>query len=143
MGAFLDPRLNVITLACHNVARSRKFYERLGWKPGQHDKEVTFFQLNGCVLALFQRKAFAKDAKLPLRKVKSGGICLAQNQRTKAKVDAVMAQAKKAGAKITKVAGATFWGGYSGHFQDPDGHPWEIAWNPHWKLDNKGNLIMN
>lgn len=138
----MDQRITVITLASPNVPRARAFYEKLGWKPGHHDKEVAFFQLNGAVLSLFERKAYAKDTKLPLAKVKPGGVTVALNLASKAKVDAAMAQAKKAGARVLKPAQDTFWGGYAGIFADLDGHPWEIAWNPFWKLDAKGNIKM-
>lgn len=138
----MDQRITVITLSTLNIPRARRFYERLGWKPGHHDKEVAFFQLNGSVLSLYERKAYARDIKHPLSKVKPGGVTLALNLASKAKVDAVMAQAKKAGAKILKPAADTFWGGYAGYFADLDGHPWEIALNPFWKLDAKGGLRM-
>ena len=138
----MDQRVTVITLSSRNIAKARAFYERLGWKPGHHDDEVAFFQLHGAVLSLFERKSFAKDYKLPLAKVKAGGVTLAQNMASKAKVDALIASAKKAGAKITKQPQNTFWGGYAGNFADLDGHIWEIAWNPFWKLDRKGDVKM-
>jgi uncharacterized glyoxalase superfamily protein PhnB len=74
--------------------------------------------------------------------VRSGSACLASNQTTRATVDAFMAKAKRGGAKVLSPAKDTFWGGYAGCFADPDGHPWEIAWNPHWKLDRNGNTSL-
>jgi predicted lactoylglutathione lyase len=138
----LKQHLSVITLSSRDIPKARRFYERLGWKPGHHDREVAFFQMQGSVLALFERRAFAKDAKIPHSTVKAGGVTLAQNLPSKRAVDAAMALAKKAGAKIVKKAGDTFWGGYSGYFEDLDGHHWELAWNPFWKLDAKGRVTM-
>ena len=92
------------------------------------------FEMGGGVLALYPRQLLAEDAKLDPAGSAFGGITLAQNVSTKAEVDAALKAAERAGAKIMKPAQDVFWGGYSGYFADPDGNPWEVAWNPHWKL---------
>ena len=94
------------------------------------------------VLALWSRASLAEDAHLPPEGSGFGGITLAYNARSKADVDAVLAEAKAAGAKILKPAEDIFWGGYSGYFADPDGHPWEVAFNPFWSLDAEGRVSL-
>ena len=130
------------TLGVRDLKRSTRFYQALGFKLGHAMDEVVFFQLNGCILSLFGRDALAKDAGLPKGKAKPGGITLAVNLASKKAVDAFMAKATKAGAKVLQAPHDAFWGGYSAYFADPDGHPWELAWNPFWKLDKKGNVSL-
>jgi uncharacterized glyoxalase superfamily protein PhnB len=92
---------------------------------------VVFFHLKGdLILALYPRKELAKDAKIAVSPPSPAEFSIGHNVRSRTEVDAVMEQAKKAGATVTKAAQETFWGGYAGYFQDPDGHLWEIAWNP-------------
>ncbi|MEA3143825.1 MAG: uncharacterized protein QOG31_1149 [Thermoplasmata archaeon] len=134
----MQQRLSAVTLAVADLARSRRFYETLGWTPGFAGGDVAFYQANGLVLALWDAKAFAAETGLPAR---SGGVCLAHNLADRASVDALLAQAKAAGAHLVPAA-AREWGGYSGHFRDPDGHTWEIAWNPAWPLDANGNVHL-
>ena len=130
-----------MTLGVADVARSRAFYERLGWRASSASNEhVAFFQLGGLVLALWGKDALAQDARV--KPAPPGAVALAQNQRSKAEVDALLAAAKKAGATILKDAHDTFWGGYSGYFADPDGHPWEVAWNPFWTLGPDGAVTL-
>ena len=114
----------------------------MGWKRGNENPSVVFFQLNGMILALWSRSALAEDAGLAPNERGFGGIALAYNARSKADVDAVLAEAGRAGARILKPGKDTFWGGYSGYFADPDGHPWEVAWNPGWKLNKKGEVKL-
>jgi len=133
----LKPRVTLITLGVADLERSVHFYrDGLGWKTeGIVGKEfehgaVAFFDLmNGLRLALWPRKSLSHDSGLPVATPSSTDICLAHNVRTEEEVDAVMAQAKAAGATIVKPAQKTFWGGYSGYFADPDQHLWEVAWN--------------
>lgn len=139
----MEQRLSVVTLGVADLKRSRRFYEDgLGWKRGNDSEDVVFYQLNGMVLALFSRTELAKDAQVLAEGQGFGGISLALCARSRVEVDDVLAQAKKAGAKILKPAQDVFWGGYSGYFADPDGHPWEIAWNPFWTLTAEGNVKL-
>ena len=139
----MEQRVSVLTLSVADLARSRAFYEEgLGWRAAFADDEVAFYQLNGLVLALFSRQAFEEDADLPAGTARAGGIALAYNVRERDEVDSEMGHAARAGATILRPARDTTWGGYSGYFTDPDGHPWEVAWNPHWRLDDAGNLVL-
>jgi uncharacterized protein len=144
----MEQRLSLITLGVENIARARSFYESLGWKAssvGQSatgDAAVCFFQLNGSVLALWARQALAKDARVTDGDSGFRAVALAYNARNKAEVDTVLDEAKHGGARITKPAEDTFYGGYAGYFTDPDGHLWEIAWNPDFKIDSDGNLRL-
>ena len=139
----MEQRLSVVTLGVADLERSRRFYEDgLGWRRGNASDEVVFFQIGGAVLALFPRDALAEDARLPAEGSGFGGVTLAQCVRTREEVDAVLAEAAAAGATILKPAQDVFWGGYSGYFADPDGHPWEVAWNPHWALGDDGGVKL-
>jgi uncharacterized protein len=138
----MEQRLSLVTLGVADLERSRRFYEDgLGWRRGNQHEEVAFYQLGGMVLALWKRDALAKDARLP-DAGGLGGIALAYNARTREEVDAVLAEAAAAGGKILKPAEAAFWGGYSGYFADPDGHPWEVAWNPDWSIAADGGVRL-
>ena len=133
----MKPRITLITLGVQDLERAVRFYrDGLGWKTeGIVGKEfehgaVAFFDLmNGLRLALWPRESLSHDCGIPVGKPSSTDICLAHNVRSAAEVDAVMAQAKAAGATVVKTAQKTFWGGYSGYFADPDQHLWEVAWN--------------
>ncbi|MFO0675939.1 MAG: VOC family protein [Polyangiaceae bacterium] len=144
----MDPRINLLTLGVSDIARARAFYrDGLGWKtaPGSSD-EVVFFDLGGFVLGLFGHRALAEDAKLdpgPAPSPKAfRGMSIAHNCRSKKEVDDAMAAALRAGATLVKAAEDVFWGGYSGYFADPDGHLWEVAWNPHWTMLADGRLSL-
>jgi uncharacterized protein len=127
----MEQRVNVITLGVADLDRARRFYEDgLGWRRGNADPSVVFFQMHGAVFALWSRTALAEDAGLPADQGGFSGISLAYNCRSTAEVDAILAEAKVAGAKILKPAADTFWGGYSGYFADPDNHPWEVVVAP-------------
>jgi catechol 2,3-dioxygenase-like lactoylglutathione lyase family enzyme len=138
----MKPRITVITIGVDDLKKSLTFYrDGLGLKTdGIIGEEfefgaVVFFDLqNGVKLALWPRKSISHDSGLPLQKPSATEFTLGHNVNSRKEVDKTMAQAKKAGAKITKPAQKTFWGGYAGYFQDPDGHLWEIAWNPDWKI---------
>ncbi len=139
----MDQRLSMITLGVADLGRARAFYEALGWKgqspPGA---DIVFFQLIGAALALYPRHALAEDAQLSNETARFGGIALAFNTRDKAEVDRVLKDAVAAGGTLLKPAQEVFWGGYSGYFADPDGHPWEVAFNPHWPLSSDGSLRL-
>lgn len=128
----MDPRISIITLGVEDLARSLAFYrDGLGFPTtGTIDKGIIFFQTSGVCLALYPREELAKDMGEAFRgeKSKFSGVTIAHNVRTREEVDAVLALAEKAGAKIEKPAQDVFWGGYSGYFSDPDGHLWEVAW---------------
>jgi uncharacterized protein len=138
----MEQRLSLVTLGVADVARSRWFYEALGWRASTASQEdVAFFQLGGIGLSLFGRAALAEDAGLP-EAPGSGGVALAHNARTRDEVDTILARARAAGAPILRPARETSWGGYAGYFADPDGHPWEVAWNPHFPLGADGSLQL-
>ncbi|MGH7359337.1 MAG: VOC family protein [Candidatus Rokuibacteriota bacterium] len=138
----MEPRVTLITLGVTDVARSRRFYEALGWRAsGASQADVTFFQLGGIALSLWSRAELARDAQVP-DPGGWGGVALAHNARTRAEVDAILAEARTAGARILKPAHDTFWGGYAAYFADPDGHAWEVAWNPHFPLRPDGSLEL-
>jgi catechol 2,3-dioxygenase-like lactoylglutathione lyase family enzyme len=134
--------MSLITLGVADLDRSLRFYEALGWQRGNEDPGVVFFQLPGFILALWARQALAEDASVKDTGAVFSGMGLAYNARSKAEVDAVLAEATAAGARLLKAAHDTFWGGYSGYFADPDGHPWEVAFNPGWTIDRQGRVSL-
>jgi catechol 2,3-dioxygenase-like lactoylglutathione lyase family enzyme len=138
----MSATITCTTLGVRDLKRSLRFYRALGFKPGFISKEVIFIQLNGSILSLFGAEDLAKDAGLAKGKARPGGITLAINLPSKKAVDAKMAKARKAGAAVLRSPHDAFWGGYSVYFADPDGHPWELAWNPFWSLDKKGNVSL-
>ena len=132
-----------MTLGVADLAGSRRFYEDgLGWKRGNDNPDVAFYQMPGTIFALWSRKQLADDARLTDGGAAFSAMALAYNARSRDEVDAVLAEAEAAGATILKPAEDAFWGGYSGYFADPDGHPWEVAWNPFWRLDDEGRVTM-
>ncbi len=138
----MEQRVSLITLGVVDLARARTFYEALGWPTGAApDDEVVFFQAGGMVVALWDRTRLAEDSGVA--DVGGwGGVTLAYNVRSPAEVDEAIDEARNAGARIAREGAATFWGGYSGVFVDPDGHPWEVAHNPHWQLDDVGAVSL-
>ena len=142
----MDQRLSLITLGVGDVSRAQAFYEALGWHlDGGVDDEtdhVAFFQTPGLILALWDRGKLARDSGVT-DTGGWGGVTLAYNVHSPEEVDAVLAQARKAGATIARSGAATFWGGYSGVFIDPDGHPWEVAHNPGWTLRPDGSVRLH
>ncbi|OKI44715.1 VOC family protein [Micromonospora sp. CB01531] len=138
----MEQRVNIITLGVADLAQARTFYERLGWR-GQEVQETVFFQAGALVLVLWGRDKLAEDAGLTDRGADGfGGLGLAQNVRSRAEVDEILHQAAEAGATVTRPARETFYGGYAGYFTDPDGHLWEIAWNPGFPLGPDGSLTV-
>jgi hypothetical protein len=139
----MEPRVSLITLGVADVARARAFYEALGWTASQASQpEVAFFQGNGLALALWSREALAEDAGVENTAPGFAAIALAYNGRSKSEVDEVFARATAAGGMAQKPPRDTSWGGYSGYFADPDGHLWEVAFNPFFPLDERGNLRL-
>jgi catechol 2,3-dioxygenase-like lactoylglutathione lyase family enzyme len=139
----MEQRLTLITLGVANLARSRGFYENgLGWRPVPGDHEgVVFYDLGGFGLALYGFEDLAKDACLPPVTVGSSAMSLAFNVDSAEEVDRILSEALAAGATMLKPGHKVFWGGYCGYFADLDGHVWEIAWNPFWKLDESGRIV--
>jgi hypothetical protein len=135
-------RVTVITLGVSDLARARRFYEALGWHTGAApEDDVVFFQAGDMVISLWDRARLAQDSCVQ-DGGGWGGVTLALNLDTQAEVDAVTEQARVAGARIGREPAETFWGGYSSVFVDPDGHPWEIAHNPHWTLTPDGGVKL-
>ncbi|MFI7606698.1 VOC family protein [Micromonospora sp. NPDC049366] len=137
----MEQRISLVTLGVTDLARARTFYERLGWR-GQEVEETVFFQAGGLALVLWGRDKLAADAGVDDPGGGFGGFTLAQNVRSRAEVDALLAAAGAAGAKVTRPARETFYGGYAGCFADPDGHVWEIAWNPGLPLAADGTVTV-
>jgi hypothetical protein len=140
----MKPRIKVITIGVDDLERSLSFYSDGMGLPTEgiigtefEDGAVVFFNLNDdLILALYPRAALAKDAKVPVTAASPSEFSLGHIVKSKQDVDAVMRQAKDAGAAITDPARDRFWGGYAGYFKDPDGHLWEIAWNPQWQVND-------
>jgi predicted lactoylglutathione lyase len=138
----VEQRLSLVTLGVADLARARAFYEALGWRTGaEPDDDVVFFQAGPMIVALWDRARLAEDCGVP-DPGGWGGVTLAHNVGSAAEVDAVIEEARAAGATIPREPAETFWGGYSGKFVDPDGHPWEIAHNPHWTLGADGSITL-
>ncbi len=143
----MEQRVSLITLGVADLARATDFYGRLGWAPSPRFEgaDVAFFQAGGIIVALWGRKALVTDAGLPSDASgdnPSGRIALAYNARSKDDVDAVIDEAGQAGGRVVKPAKDTDWGGYAGYFADPDGHLWEIAWNPGFTLLADGSVRL-
>ncbi len=138
----MEQRLSLVTLGVADIGRARAFYEALGWSGETPDGEVVFFQAGGMVVALWSRAELAADSTVE-DTGGWGGVTLAHNVSSPAEVDQVLAEAVAAGATIGRAGKATFWGGYSGVFIDPDGHPWEVAHNPGWTIHPDGTVHLH
>ena len=135
-------RVTVITLGVGDLARAKRFYEALGWRTNAGpDDDVVFFQAGDMVVSLWDRARLAADSCVE-DGGGWGGVTLALNVGSPAEVDAIIEQARRAGATIGREGAETFWGGYSGVFVDPEGHPWEVAHNPHWSLGPDGEVRL-
>ena len=134
--------MSLVTLGVTDVDRARAFYEALGWTGQSPDDEVVFFQAGGMILALWDRAKLAEDS-VTADGGGWGGVTLAYNVRSPEEVDQVISEARSAGATIGRAGAATFWGGYSGVFIDPDGHPWEVAHNPGWPNAADGSVRLS
>lgn len=138
----MDQRVSLITLGVRDLGRARAFYEGLGWSTrAQPGDDVVFFQLAGMVVALWDRARLAEDSGVT-DDAGWGGVTLAYNVRSPEEVDRVIAEAEAAGAEIPRHGAETFWGGYSGVFVDPEGHPWEVAHNPRWTIAEDGSVSL-
>jgi uncharacterized protein len=138
----MEQRLSLVTLGVRDLERSRAFYTALGWATGAAPAEdVVFFQCGGMVVALWDRGRLAEDSGVS-DGGGWGGVTLAHNVRSPAEVDGVLAEARAAGADVPRAGAETFWGGYSGVFVDLDGHPWEVAHNPHWTITEAGETRL-
>jgi uncharacterized protein len=138
----MKQRVSLVTLGVGDVGRARIFYEGLGWTTGAAPgDDVVFFQAGDMILALWDRARLAEDSCVE-DSGGWGGVTPALNLGSPAEVDAAIEEARAAGAKIGREPAETFWGGYSGVFIDPDGHPWEVAHNPHWRLDDDGGVHL-
>ena len=138
----MDQRLSLVTLGVRDLARARQFYQALGWTSGAAPADdVVFFQAGCMIVALWGRDLLAEDSCVE-DSGGWGGITLAHNVSSPGEVDAVIEEARAAGATIGREPATTFWGGYSGVFLDPDGHPWEIAHNPHWTIGADGSTTL-
>ncbi len=138
----MDQRVSLITLGVADLERARRFYEALGWdSPSVPEDGVVFFQCGGLVLALWSRSSLADDSTV-VDGGGWGGVTLAYNVGAAEEVDTVLEEARAAGATIGRAGAATVWGGYSGVFIDPDGHPWEVAHNPFWTIGPEGAITI-
>ena len=137
----MEQRVSLVTLGVADLDRARAFYEALGWQTDSDPEQgVAFFQAGGMIVGLWDRAELAKDS---VTEDEGGwGVTLAHNVRSPDEVDAVLAEAKAAGAEVRRPGAPTFWGGYSGVFVDPDGHPWEVAHNPGWQLTADGSIRL-
>jgi catechol 2,3-dioxygenase-like lactoylglutathione lyase family enzyme len=138
----VEQRVSLVTLGVGDLARARAFYEAVGWRTGAApDDDVVFFQAGGMIVALWDRASLADDSGVT-NGGGWGGVTFAYNTRSPAEVDSVIEEARSAGGRIAREPGETFWGGYSGVFVDPDGHPWEVAHNPRWTINDDGSVSL-
>jgi len=138
----MEQRISIVTLGVDDLRRARRFYDALGWH-GQEVQETVFFQAGGMAVSLWSHEKLAQDTGMKNSPVQGfEGFVLAHNVRSQAEVDQVVATAEAAGAQVTRRASPTFYGGYAGAFTDPDGHAWEIAYNPGFPLGEDGSLTV-
>jgi catechol 2,3-dioxygenase-like lactoylglutathione lyase family enzyme len=139
----MEKRLGTVTLGVRDLSRARRFYEDgLGWTRDGGESDIAFYQLNGIVLGLYEWPKLAADAHVEASGSGFRGVTLAYCVRAPEEVEQVLAQAAAAGATIAVQARETFWGGRAGYFADPDGHLWEIQWNPHLQITARGEHLM-
>ena len=134
----MDQRVSLITLAVADLARAAEFYTALGWARQDSDEGIVVYDLPGQSLALYPRADLARDMGLSEAELGVGGMTLACNTRDRAEVARIMERAEAAGARILRPAHDVFWGGHIGYFADPDGHIWEVAYNPFSPLSPEG-----
>ena len=137
----MEQRVSLITLGVADVAASRAFYERLGWRVGLDVEDTVFFQIGDAILCLWGRDKLAEDSGVA-DGGGWGGVTLAHNVGSREEVDRLIAQARAVGARIGREPAETFYGGYAGVFVDPDGHPWEVAHNPGFELRDDGAIRL-
>jgi catechol 2,3-dioxygenase-like lactoylglutathione lyase family enzyme len=137
----MEQRVSLVTLGVEDVARSRAFYEALGWKGSSPDGDVVFFGAGGMVFGLWDRAKLAADSEVS-DPGGWGGVTLAHNVRKRAEVDEIAEQVDAAGGEVLRRPAETFYGGYAFVFTDPDGHPWEVSHNPGWELAEDGSVVL-
>ena len=140
----MKPSLSVVTLGVNNFSRSLDFYKKgLGFRTKASKKDnIAFFKLNGVMLALYGKKELAKDIGISEKGHGFPGITLAHNVKSEKEVNEILSLAKLSGGRIIKRAQKASWGGYSGYFADPDGYLWEVVYNPFWKVERNGSVVM-
>ncbi len=138
----MEQRLTLLTLGVSDLERSTVFYEdSFGWeKDASSNENITFFQLNGIMLSLFEREELAKDVGVEAKGEGFSGFTLSYNTSSEEEVDEIIENLRNYGVKIIKEPQKVFWGGYSSYVEDPDGYLWEIAFNPYLELDENGNI---
>ena len=141
----MNQHLHLVTLGVRDLERSRKFYtEILGWRPSNAGNEgVVFIQAGGVVVSLYPRENLAEDAVISPEGSGFSGFTLAYNAQSESEVDEIIADLKSKGVKIVKEPQKAFWGGYSSYFADPDDNLWEVAYNPFFAFDERGNLKLD
>jgi uncharacterized protein len=140
----MQQKLHLITLGVHDFKRAMRFYrDGLGWAPSSASQDdVAFFPMGGVVVGLYPREKLADDATVPPAGSGFSGVTLSYNTRSQEEVDQILLAVEKIGGKVVKPGGKVFWGGYNGYFADPEGHLWEVAWNPYFEFDEAGNLRL-
>lgn len=140
----MQQRLNIVGLGVADVAAATEFYRRLGWQPSSvSNPHITFFQAGGAIVSLFGRQDLMEEAGIEdVVGAGSPGVTLACNVASRDEVDAILAEAEATGGRITAPAVDRDWGGYSGYFTDPDGHAWEVAWNPYFEIAADGTVTL-
>lgn len=138
----MEPRITMISLGVEDLEKATIFYENtLGWEKTEASNDsISFFRLNGILLGLYGWEPLAEDAGISAEGLGFRGVAIAHNTRSKEEVDGIFAALAEKGVTIVKPPEEVFWGGYSGYFSDPDGHLWEVAWNPYLHLDEHGNV---
>lgn len=136
----MKQNLHIITLGVRDLEKSKKFYtETLGWKPASTQDDIAFFQAGGVVLAIYPREKLAEDALVSPEGNGFSGMTLAHNARSESEVDEIIKDLKSKDVRIIKEPQKVFWGGYSSYFADPDDYRWEVAYNPFFEFDERGN----
>jgi len=138
----VEQRVSLLTLGVSDYERAKEFYAALGWSPTLEVEETAFFQANGIILTLWAREKLGADMGIPDDGARWSGIALAHNVGSRDEVHKIIEQARANGAEITREPAETFYGGYAGAFRDLDGHAWEIAHNPGFRLDDHGNVVL-
>jgi predicted lactoylglutathione lyase len=138
----MQQSVSLVTLGVADYGRAKAFYESLGWQVAMDVEETAFFQANGVVLGLWARDKLAGDSGVADDGARWGGITLAHNVGSRDEVDALVEQARAAGAEIAREPAETFYGGYAGVFRDLDGHAWEVAYNPGFGLREDGSVVL-
>jgi len=139
----MEQRLTMITLGVADLAQATEFYERVvGWKKRPGPPGIAFFDLGGLVFSLYPHGDLAADIGIAAEGAAYKGFTLAHCARSEKEVDDIFTRLKRDGATIVKPPQRASWGGYSGYFADPDGHNWEVAYNPHWTIGKDGRVAM-